>query len=354
VHKPLISVVMSVYNNRDFVGEAIRSILNQTFHDFEFLITDDGSTDESAGIIDELAATDTRIRVFHQENTGLTIALNRMIAESHGNYIARMDADDISHPLRFEDQLKYLSTHAMCAVVGTGYLVIDAQGRPIGGVQAYDNPQALRSKITEASGNPLCHGSVMMRRDALVVLDPIYRWKYSQDFDLWLRLLESWEVGVIESVLYQFRWHDAGLHAKSNLYALRYAQRKVIIHLMNRGLLFDNEACRNAVAQLYREKLHVPGSGQEPQHCAGCERQLNALFLSGDFGALRQAAREVCSGGDFSYRIALLWLMSFLPVTWGHGAYDLMVRLSCLMPRGQRRLFMREINNVTLWDGGEA
>jgi len=354
VHKPLISVVMSVYNNRDFVGAAIRSILSQSFSDFEFLITDDGSTDGSSAILDEFAAGDDRIRVFHQANKGLTLSLNEMIARSCGAYIARMDADDVSLPRRFEDQIQYLGTHARCAVVGTGYLVIDAQGRPIGGVQAYDNSRSLRKRILVASGNPLCHGSVMMRRDALISLDPVYRWQYSQDFDLWLRLLAAWDVGVVESVLYRFRWHDAGLHAQSALYGLRYAQRKTVVDLMNQGRLFDNEACTKAVMKLYDQPLHISGPTRGSDYMSVRERRLNALFLSGDFRALRQATRQGEPVANLSCKMALLRLLSFLPVSWGHAAYDLMVRLSCLAPRSQRRLFMREVMAGAGWDGGEA
>jgi glycosyltransferase involved in cell wall biosynthesis len=120
---------MSVYNNAAHLPAAIESILAQSFGDFEFLIVNDGSSDESGDIIDRYAAGDRRIRAFHQPNLGLIASLNRMLAEARAPLIARMDDDDIALPARFERQLAFLAAHPDHGVVGTWSRCIDSMVR---------------------------------------------------------------------------------------------------------------------------------------------------------------------------------------------------------------------------------
>ena len=125
---PKISVVMPAYNAAEYLDEAIRSILNQTFRDFEFIIINDGSTDDSISILDKQQKLDSRIRVYHQENQGMIAALNRGCRLARGKYIARMDADDISLPGRLEKQLKYMERHPQIGILGTWIYSIDKNG----------------------------------------------------------------------------------------------------------------------------------------------------------------------------------------------------------------------------------
>src|SRR6266849_5646808 len=113
----LISVVMAVYNSAAVVGEAIESVLDQTFGDFEFIIIDDGSTDSSGEILREYARRDGRINLYAQGNSGLIASLNRGCRLAKGRYIARMDADDISLPTRLEKQFRYLEAHPEVGVL---------------------------------------------------------------------------------------------------------------------------------------------------------------------------------------------------------------------------------------------
>ena len=123
---PRISVVMSVFNARRYVARAIGSILDQTYREFEFLIINDGSTDGSEEVI--RSYTDPRIRRFDHPNKGLAASLNRGILLSQGEYIARMDADDIALPTRLERQVRFLDEHPACVVVGTAAEVVGAAG----------------------------------------------------------------------------------------------------------------------------------------------------------------------------------------------------------------------------------
>ena len=120
---PKISVVMAVYNGEKYLREAIDSILNQTFKDFEFIIVNDGSTDRTREILESFI--DPRIVLIHQEHMGLTKSLNRGIALAKGKYIARQDADDISMAERLEKQFNFLESHENVALLGTaGHIII--------------------------------------------------------------------------------------------------------------------------------------------------------------------------------------------------------------------------------------
>src|SRR5947207_6875965 len=101
-HAPTVSVVMTVYNTRRYVAEAVESVLGQTFHDFEFIIIDDGSNDGSRGILNQFAARDPRIRLVSRPNTGIVAAANEGIGLARARYLARMDSDDVCLPRRFE------------------------------------------------------------------------------------------------------------------------------------------------------------------------------------------------------------------------------------------------------------
>ena len=128
---PLISVCMAVYNAERYVAEAVESILNQTFGDFEFLILDDGSTDGSLDILRRYAERDPRIRLTSRPNQGLVASLNELVDQARGEFIARMDADDVSLPERFQREVDYLRDHPECVLVGSRVRLIDPDGDPL-------------------------------------------------------------------------------------------------------------------------------------------------------------------------------------------------------------------------------
>src|SRR5260370_34687140 len=122
---PPVSVVMSVYNGARFLDQAINSIRAQTYRDFEFIIVDDGSTDETPALLSGHAMADSRIRILSQENRGLIESLNRGFAAATGTYIARMDADDVAKPYRLEKQLDFLTANPGIALGGVAIEIID-------------------------------------------------------------------------------------------------------------------------------------------------------------------------------------------------------------------------------------
>lgn len=206
---PRISVAMGVYNNAPFLGEAIESILAQTFGDFEFLIVNDGSSDESGAIIDAYAARDPRVRAIHQPNRGLVASLNRIIEEARAPLIARMDGDDITLPERFAKQIALLEKNPDYGVVGTSTHDIDMQGRLKRNTDFH--PLTHETFLETLTGGPLlCHPSVMMRRDIVLAVGG-YRaaFRHCEDYDLWLRLAGRTKLCTIPDRLFHYRRSDA-------------------------------------------------------------------------------------------------------------------------------------------------
>lgn len=157
---PEISVILPVYNGEKYLRDAIDSILNQTFMDFELIIIDDGSRDDSASIIKSYQ--DKRIILIQQRNKGLSAALNVGISKSSGKYIARMDADDISLPQRLEKQISFLEKHPDIGIVGTWAIMMTEEGEDIYIADIPQNDLGARELLAKSS--PFFHGSVMFRR----------------------------------------------------------------------------------------------------------------------------------------------------------------------------------------------
>ena len=201
---PPISVVMPVRNSAGVVAEAVESILNQTFRDFEFIIVDDGSTDSTSQTLCECAKRDSRIKLYTQENCGLIATLNRYCRIAVGKYIARMDADDISLPTRLEKQFHFLERYPEIGVLGTWIQDVDEKRAPIIEWPVPADPVVVRWFLF--FGNCIAHPSVMMRRDLLDRLG-YYRPDaiHVEDYDLWIRAAEVTRLANLPEVLTQYR-----------------------------------------------------------------------------------------------------------------------------------------------------
>lgn len=200
----LVSVIMSVYNEiPEYLDLAVESILHQTYENIEFLIADDGSGQEAAAALDEVARRDPRIHLFRHENTGLSTALNHLIRQSHGAFVARQDSDDISEPDRIEQQVSYSAGHPEVMLLGTGCLLIDAQGKVLHRQRVKTRPQTLRRLLRRT--NQFVHGSVMFRAE--VFQGQMYYWgfRHAEDYDLFLRIAERFPVANIDLPLYRYR-----------------------------------------------------------------------------------------------------------------------------------------------------
>jgi len=207
VSMPAVSVLMPVYNASRYLPDAVTSILEQTFTDFEFVIVDDGSTDGSSAILDRFAARDSRIRILRRPNTGIVGALNDGLALCKADLIARMDADDIAMPQRLGLQVDYLREHPDCLLVGSRVLLIDPDGSPIREwIEELTHEQIDHGHLHR--GWPVVHPTVMMRREAVQRVGG-YREQYKtlEDLDLFLRLAEVGRLANLPDVLLKYRQH---------------------------------------------------------------------------------------------------------------------------------------------------
>ncbi len=211
---PRVSVLMPAFNAERFLGDAIESILSQSFDDFEFLIYDDGSTDATARIAGSYAARDPRIRILSAENRGIAFALNALIAEARGEYLARMDADDISLPDRFEKQVAFLDTHPDCTMVGGQEEWMDEDGYLIGPRWAPTRHEDLEALLLRGKVR-ISHPTVMLRTTAVRQVGGYDKTlRSAQDFDLWLRLAEIGRLANLPDIVLRYRLAGDSISAR--------------------------------------------------------------------------------------------------------------------------------------------
>tara|TARA_B100000686_G_scaffold122554_1_gene129822 strand:+ start:574 stop:1272 length:699 start_codon:yes stop_codon:yes gene_type:complete len=194
-----ISVILSAKDSESSLGNAIESILNQTYENFELLIMDDGSTDNTYQIVSQFSSRDKRIKLLkNKENQGLTISLNRLVQHSRGEYIARQDADDFSYPNRLEEQYEYLISKNLDACTTKA---ISLQSSKI----IHKKSQYLPKKIVIKFKNPFVHGTLLIKKSILERLNNYdENFYYSQDYKLVTDLIDSgYKINILNKVLYK-------------------------------------------------------------------------------------------------------------------------------------------------------
>ena len=211
---PRVSVVMAVCNGERFVREAIESLRSQTLEDFELIVVDDGSTDATPRIVEDLAARRRPHPARHsQSNTGYPDALNVGWRLARGEYVAILDADDLAEPGRLERQLVYLDEHPDVGVVGGALLLVTADGRPFY-VASY--PTAAAGALEGLQTHcPVGHTAVLMRRS---ILEEVGGYRstipLAEDYDLWLRVSERYPIVNLPDIVGRYRMHgDNESHA---------------------------------------------------------------------------------------------------------------------------------------------
>lgn len=209
---PKVSVIIASYNGERFVAESVRSVLDQTFRDLELIVVDDGSTDGTRAILRELASGDPRMRLVEKENEGLIATLNRAISEAKGEYIARLDHDDVSLPLRIERQAAFLDAHRDYVAVGCLMRKMTEDGTIVGKVRI--RHEKLRH---DPGGFPprqqwLYGPTPMMRAEALRKIGG-YRPQFlaSEDRDLCWRLGALGPMERLPEVLVSYRFHGTNM-----------------------------------------------------------------------------------------------------------------------------------------------
>ena len=243
---PEVSVIMPVYNTAKYLNESISSILNQTFSNFEFIIINDGSIDESLAIISKYSKTDSRIKVISRVNKGLIYSLNEGISISRGKYIARMDSDDISLPHRLEQQVAQMNSKNL-DICGGYYNMIDESGDFI--KLCYTPLSHKLCFVSLVSKVPFAHPSVMISNHFLKSKLLKYGQTnnlYAEDLDLWIRMINNGAIfGNVNSVIINYRVLKKSLSRKN---------KKIIIKETNKlvkdFLILNFDTVKNYLKQI--------------------------------------------------------------------------------------------------------
>ncbi|NEQ98860.1 MAG: glycosyltransferase [Cyanothece sp. SIO2G6] len=255
---PTVSVLLPVYNAEQYLDQALQSILNQTFTDFEVIAINDGSTDRSEAILSAYAQQDKRIKLISRPNAGLTPTLNEGLGVAQGQYIARMDSDDVAFPERFAKQVAFLEQHPDCVVVGCRVMLIDSEGLDITPFAQETEHDAIDNAMMSGQGGAICHPAAMMRCDAIRSIDG-YRPELEpcEDRDLFLRLAEVGKLANLPDILLQYRMHPKSIgHSRRESQRLQGYRAVKDAHI-RRGLKWEDpevtDSPQRSVAELHEK-----------------------------------------------------------------------------------------------------
>lgn len=239
---PRVTVLMPVYNGQAFLREAVASVLAQTYHDFELLIIDDGSTDKTPAILQEFH--DPRIRIVRNEtNLKLIRSLNRGIGLARGEFIARMDADDLCHPERFARQVEFLERSPDVDVVGTDIIIFETDtARGFRPSPPPTSAAQVRWELLRVSC--LYHPTVMLRKSIFASEEPYDpEYVHCEDYELWLRLSRRRRLENLDEPLLYYRRHAASITACHRIEQRQRAQRALATEIERRIGYRPSEPC---------------------------------------------------------------------------------------------------------------
>jgi hypothetical protein len=309
---PLVSVAMVVCNVDRFLAEAIESVLGQTFREFEFIIVDFGSTDRSKSIISKYAATDSRIRFHEIPHCGLAEARNAACFRAQGKYIAIVDADDVSLPNRLLWEVEFMEIHQEVGVVGGAVECIDAAGKT---VIAWGNPTTdrdIRSALLERC--PFFQPTVLMRRDAFADMGG-YRGPFApaEDYDLWLRISERFQVANLERTVLKYRIHPNQVSVrKMAQQSLGFLAAQLAASSRREGLP-DPLTSVEEITPKSLAKLGVSKAEQQNHLASYATHWIRSVCLTRDYSAALGVAREILRSEVEHverWQVANLWLVA--------------------------------------------
>jgi glycosyltransferase involved in cell wall biosynthesis len=292
---------MSVYNSAKFLPEAVESIINQTFTEYELIIIDDHSSDNSWEIINRFKDESSRIiPIRHNVNIGRAAIRNIALKSARGQYIAIMDSDDIAYPMRLGLQYEYLQSHPRVYLTGTGAHIIDEQGNRTG----VFNPETNYLNIRKISEKRSCfyHSSTMFRNTK----DYCYREKFNlaQDYDLFLRMISDNRIIInLSDVTIKYRlnvqkktWEKC---AKSLLYSEKAKEfhRQRLAEGKDRYESFNPQELESSIAG-------------ECNSRDLCEIKIRALFMANELRMLRKTCVEYFKKYGMKSKILLYWMLS--------------------------------------------
>lgn len=319
---PTVSVVMVIRDVEQFLSEAIDSILIQSFQDFEFIIVDFGSTDGSKRIAGKYAAQDERIRLIEIPACTYIQAKIAACTFPRGRYIAIQDADDVSLPDRLQDEVDYLERHRRVALLGGSVQRIDGEGKMLGAPSFPETKdQELRRELMER--NPFWHPTVLLRTDAYREIGG-YRAVFAQsdDYDLWLRIVERYGCANLDRVVLRYRIHP-------NQLSLQKKKDQVLCALAARAAAALRAAGKadplDAAQVITPDLLAEMGVGRDRQQIAVAEAfsyWIQQLYMAGEYPAVEQACKEMiieCRKKYVGSRLIADTLMMSAKASWKLG-----------------------------------
>jgi glycosyltransferase involved in cell wall biosynthesis len=253
---PILTVIMPVFNTGRYVRDAVASVLNQSFRDFELLVGDDGSSDNSVDVVRSF--NDSRIRVFtFSENEGKVAVCNRLFEQAQGRYATIHDSDDISAPTRFEKQIAFLDDNEDYGMCGTFFREIDRRGKVIRDVALESDPDTLQELIKTDSQ---FHGPTMVfRTDIVKKAGGLYRdFRNKEDVDLSMRIAEKSLVKNLNEYLYYYRLVPQGL-SKVNFDILRFEGLTVLQKLAEQRRVEGQDCLMKGDTEAYNRLLEEIG-----------------------------------------------------------------------------------------------
>jgi glycosyltransferase involved in cell wall biosynthesis len=228
--QPLLSVLTSVYNSEDYIAHALDCVLLQTYTNIQLVIVTDPCTDRTIDIIKEYVAKDQRVVLIENtEHLGIISSFNRALDHCSGDYIARMDLDDLIHPQRFERQMDFLLTNPKEDVVSSWMKIFDEK-KAIRNV-TYRSDFDL-NKITMLFYSPISHAASVFKASVLKNTGYIEDYKYAEDYDLWFRIMKNYRIAVLPEYLYLYRTHSNQVTNEKNLQIIRNSLRRIAVNLL--------------------------------------------------------------------------------------------------------------------------
>jgi glycosyltransferase involved in cell wall biosynthesis len=250
---PKITVFMAAYNAAAFIAESISSILNQTFIDFELLIVDDGSTDDTSLIVKKF--NDSRIRLIHNDgNKGLPYTRNWLLTLARGEYIAILDSDDIAYPDRLQAQFEFLDEHPEIALCGGHAEIINENGIIQNRQLIVPTDENVNMSILFL--NPFINSSTMFKADVFRELNGYKDFALSEDFELFVRISEKHPVTNLDKFLVKYRIHGNNITIKKSDEQLK-SERKIIQKMQASLGILSSSALINLHMELFTANLHA-------------------------------------------------------------------------------------------------
>lgn len=255
---PLIDVLIPAYNAADTIAESIACIQAQTITDLRIIVIDDGSSDATSAILENMAARDSRLVVRSQPNGGIVDALNKALSLSTAPFIARHDADDIAYPDRLERQMAYLSAHPDCVAVGANAWHIDGRGARMGTRTTFAGDVKPDAHAVPAQEPYLMHPFLLMRREALVRAGGYRYCFHSEDTDLYWRLLGVGRLHNLRDILGEYRIHSGSVSSASirnGRVAAKYSQLSAVSY-RRREMNVEDICFEKADLDILNEKVN--------------------------------------------------------------------------------------------------